>query len=365
MRIAIIADRYGGEQGGNSKVMSHIASGLADHDVHMIYILPDRYLPSYLRKWEHLFRVWYLHKVSKTDVSSFDMIITLQPDSHCIRHSNHIIYFQHHLKQYYDLYRQTLLSKKGFRKKIIFMVLTLIARIADKIYLTPNLKKSHVIVNGEVVGRRIAQYNGVSNFAVINPGCDLPQINTSRPMKKQINDSHIALSFSRLNVVQKGIDLILESAPLIPSCQFIIAGPPDRTVVDIDRSHIAANVQILDRNFSEDEKANLFVNCDIFLAPYVEEDFGIAPIEANGYGKPVVYCDDGGGIVFTQKHKETGFMCKRKPRDFADGIRYCIENAQKIRSKCIINSTKYSWNIFENTFAAYVEERLREKNLKS
>ena len=76
--------------------------------------------------------------------------------------------------------------------------------------------------------------------------------------------------------------------------------------------------------FSEEQKAELFRACDVFLAPYLEEDFGITPLEANGYGKPVIYCDDSGEIVRTQKHKHTGFMCTRTPTSIADGIKYLL-----------------------------------------
>ena len=45
----------------------------------------------------------------------------------------------------------------------------------------------------------------------------------------------------------------------------------------------------------------LFRKCDVFIAPYLDEDFGITPIEANAYGKPVIYCDDSGEIELYTK----------------------------------------------------------------
>ena len=41
----------------------------------------------------------------------------------------------------------------------MFLVLAGAARIADRFYLTPNLKKSMVAVNSPVVGDRLKKYN--------------------------------------------------------------------------------------------------------------------------------------------------------------------------------------------------------------
>lgn len=325
--------------------MSHMIKALAGHEVQVMYVLNDR------ARWAHLLRFWHLRSVSRMDLSGFDLVITLQPDSHCIRHHNHVVYFQHHLKQYYDLFWQTLHHRKGARKKIVFPLLALIARAADMAYMTPNLKRSHVLVNSKTVGKRLEKYNRISSYAVIHPGCQITPVSPAREKA----GSPTLLSFSRLNVVQKGLELILQTAPLVPSCDFIIAGPHDPTIDAVDRSTLSANVKIVTKEFSEQEKEALFDSCDVFLAPYVEEDFGITPIEANAHGKPVAYCDNGGEIVFTQKHKETGFMCHRNPQEFAAAIDYCVRNAGSMRAACMNNAVRYSWAAFEGAFSTYIE----------
>jgi glycosyltransferase involved in cell wall biosynthesis len=297
------------------------------------------------------------------------MAITLQPDSHCIKHENHIVYFQHHAIQYYDLFWYFLRQRKGIRKKIVFLLLTALARNADKVYLTPNLRRAKLIVNSKTVGQRLKKYNQISSFSVINPGCDIPaeEMFNNKNMEKlemMINepmgtingpsDQLVLLAFSRLNVTQKGIDIILDTAILMPSYQFIIAGPHDVTLETIDLNHIPKNVKIIVKNFSSEEKSYLFRKCDVFLAPYMNEDFGITPLEANAYGKPVLYCDDGGEILCTQKHGTTGYMSRRIPEEIANGIEYCIKNKERMKSDCMNNASKYSWDKFESSFRRHV-----------
>jgi glycosyltransferase involved in cell wall biosynthesis len=375
MRIAIIADDIV-KEGGTKEVIKHMRRALDDDNEHQLsieYVNSEKYFPRYLpTKWKDLFRIFYLGKISNADdFSQFDVIITLQPDSHCINHRNHIVYFQHHIKQYYDLFWQSFRQRKRLRKKMVFLFLTAVARLADRIYLTPNLRRAYVIVNSQTVGKRLKKYNRISNFSVINPGCN-NTIVTSPTSKDQIttlnnnnnnnnnalqkkNEPHLLLAFSRLNVMQKGIDIILKTASIMPHHIFLIAGPYDTTIESIDKGNLPPNVQLIVREFSDEAKAELFNKCDVFLAPYIKEDFGITPLEANAYGKPVVYCDDSGEITYTQKHKETGFMCRRNPQAMVEGIEYCMTNKERMKMACIDNATKYSWQSFEKSFRRYID----------
>jgi glycosyltransferase involved in cell wall biosynthesis len=376
LRIIILSDLKQ-KQGGTNEVIKNIVNALnkQDNEIVVDYIEREKYLPKYLpKKWIDLFRIFYLHNIAKDNYfTQFDIAITLHPDSHCIKHTNHIIYFQHHIKQYYDLFWYSYRQRRKVRKKIIFLLLTAINRLADKIYLTPRLKNANVIVNSKTVGERLKKYNQVYNYAIINPGCYIPTdtIESVKIQKRDVNidvlkeidnsnnnnnknKKFVILSFSRLNIQQKGIDIILNTALLKPSYRFIIAGPYDITLDTIDKSSIPQNIDLIVKDFSDEEKESLFRICDVFMAPYLEEDFGITPIEANAYGKPVVYCDDSGEIVYTQKHKTTGYMSKRKPKDIAEGIDYCIKNKDQMKNTCINNALTYTRDKFETSFRKYV-----------
>ena len=176
LKIIILADLKQ-QQGGTNKVIKHMIKALdnSNHEIVVDYINKEKYLPKYLpKRWISLFRIFYLHNISKDDYfNQFDIAITLQPDSHCIKHKNHIIYFQHHLKQYYDMFWYSFRQRRKLRRKIVFLLVTAINRLADKIYLTSNLKKARVIVNSQTVGERLKKYNKIFNFIIINPRCSI------------------------------------------------------------------------------------------------------------------------------------------------------------------------------------------------
>jgi len=382
------------KEGGNNEIIKHIKKALLDHattlllltsssapspslvqtekdeakslEVDVEYIISAQYLPHYLpQKLKDLFRPVYLRNISRETkrFTTANLIITTQPNSHCIQHKNHIIYFQHHLKQYYDLFWYSFRQKKGIRKKAVFLILAALVRASDRLYLTPNLRKSYVVVNSNTVGERLKKYNKHSSFDIINPGCKMPSETKGKDYYQQphkirkTNDLRppLLLSFSRLSVMEKGIDIIIQTASNFPQYSFVIAGPYDPSIDSIkSSSRITPNVNIMVGEISEDQKAELYGACDVFLAPYFEEDFGITPLEANAYGKPVIYCKDSGEIVRTQKHKQTGFMCNRTPSSIADGIEYCLKNKENMEQACIENAKRYSWDNFEKSIVQYI-----------
>ena len=221
-----------------------------------------------------------------------------------------------------------------------------------------------MIVNSRTVGERLRKYNKVSNFTIINPACNvlIDTINSSNDNPKthinelnSINNQEpIILSFSRLNVQQKGIDIIIETAFHMPSSVFIIAGPYDPTMETINKQILPENIHLIVKDFSDEEKAKLFRRCDVFLAAYLNEDFGITPIEANAYGKPVVYCNDSGEIVYTQIHKITGYMSRRDSKEIAEGIEYCIKNKDQMKNDCINNASKYKGENFATSIKEFL-----------
>ena len=166
--------------------------------------------------------------------------------------------------------------------------------------------------------------------------------------------------------MEKGIDVIIKTATITNEITFVIAGPPGSDAQNPQLKNLPSNVHLIVTKFSSAQKSELFWNCSVFLAPYVDEDFGITPLEANGCGKPVVYCHDSGEVTRTQRHLITGFECPRNPIKIAEAIRYCIKNSQFMREDCIENAKNYPWETFESTIRQIVKQiGIEKKNPKS
>jgi glycosyltransferase involved in cell wall biosynthesis len=87
----------------------------------------------------------------------------------------------------------------------------------------------------------------------------------------------------------KNVEAILQLARIWPEKNFVIAGPGGS---DFDRVKNAAqhmkigNVTLLP-SIDTRQKAWLYQHCDAFLFPSIAEGFGLPPIEAMYFGKPV------------------------------------------------------------------------------
>lgn len=138
-------------------------------------------------------------------------------------------------------------------------------------------------VEGDI--RRHLEWNGPVHV-IPNGVRDLTSIRQVRP--DRIGDRPYFFHLSRLGK-SKNVDLLLELARYWPSHQMVFAGPGS---ADSQRLRQEAhtrdiqNVTVLE-SITDEEKAWLFAHCEAFLFPSETEGFGLPPLEAMHFGKPV------------------------------------------------------------------------------
>ncbi len=91
----------------------------------------------------------------------------------------------------------------------------------------------------------------------------------------------------------KNIAAVLDLARSWPEMNFVLAGPDNsdtRVVAATLESEAMQNVRLL-LSISDEQKAWLYRNCLGFIFPSLTEGFGLPPIEAMHFGKPVFLSD--------------------------------------------------------------------------
>jgi glycosyltransferase involved in cell wall biosynthesis len=106
------------------------------------------------------------------------------------------------------------------------------------------------------------------------------------------------------------------------------------------------------------ELRELYANCRGYLFP-AEEDFGIAPVEAQAAGKPVI-AYAAGGALDTVIDGETGVhFARQTPADLADAVRR-FETLTFDPDRIRQNAQRFSSQVFRERFPAFVERAYHE-----
>ena len=144
-------------------------------------------------------------------------------------------------------------------------------------------KPDYFIANSSIVKQRIARVYG-REARVIHPSVNVHRFKVSSCSEDFYLIVSRLLSYKRIDVAVEAFNRL--GLPLV-----IIGDGPDRAYLQrLADSHITFTGYLPD-----DQVKDYFGRCRAFIFPG-EEDFGIAPLEANACGKPVIAYRAGGAL---------------------------------------------------------------------
>ncbi|MBI1862864.1 glycosyltransferase [Candidatus Microgenomates bacterium] len=261
----------------------------------------------------------------------------------------HICYF-HHPPRYLYYYE----TAREWRKyKLIEIYGNLInhnLRLWD--YLGSQ-RVDHFVVNSEETKRRVQKFYR-RDADVIYPPVVIPQ-NFTTPFH-HASSSHY-LTVSRLSRA-KHIDLLIDAANKYRFELRVVGSGRDMQRL---KSIAGKTVQFMG-NVTDAELEGLYTNARGFLFAAVDEDFGISPIEAMGYGLPVIGYNSG-GLKETVKHGVNGFLFNElTPESLYEQVqvleKLSTPKYQEMSASALKQSAQYSVENFKKKMAAYVTSKL-------
>lgn len=153
-------------------------------------------------------------------------------------------------------------------------------------------KADHLVTISDYVRRDVLQHLGWRGpIEVIHNGAR-SLVDQPREEVPGLQGRPFLFHLSRMSP-SKNIGALLALARHWPGMQFVFAGPDgrdSRAVLEQVRSESLPNVQVL-LSISDAQKAWLYAHCTAFLFPSLTEGFGLPPIEAMHFGKPVFLSD--------------------------------------------------------------------------
>ena len=199
---------------------------------------------------------------------------------------------------------------------------------------------------------------------IYNGTTDLKQ---NVPNEKPITDGNVPndnflFHISGLNP-KKNIHLLIEMMQYLPNEKIVIAGNWNSEYGKSNKKKITdlgLNNVICLNNVNEKQKAWLYANCKAFCFPSLCEGFGLPPIEAMYFGKPVFLSnltslpEIGGNCAF--------YFDNLSPQNMAETININIKNmSNDLPEKLKANAAKFSW---EKCIDNYINYYLKILNIK-
>lgn len=294
--------------------------------------------------------------IEQLDVTGYDLVISSSasvakgvitgPDQ------VHIAYTHSPIRYAWDLQHQYLRESgmiRGMKSRLVRTMLHYM-RLWDS--RTAN-NVDHFIANSNFIARRIRKAYGRSSTVIY------PPVNLDRfTLCEDKEDFYVTVS--RM-VPYKRIPLIVEAFARMPDRRLIVIG--DGPEMNAVRAAAGPNVTIMGKQpdpavVSYLQRAKAFV----FAA---EEDFGIAPLEAQACGTPVIAYGKGGALETIRGKDGPGqtgvFFEAQEVASIVGAIEHFEDRLPEIHARnCRTNAERFATERFRNEFATFVEAAMKQ-----
>ncbi|MGD9497179.1 MAG: glycosyltransferase [Armatimonadota bacterium] len=213
------------------------------------------------------------------------------------------------------------------------------------------MRPQHLVCNSETTRRRIREAWG-RDATVIHPPVNTEQFQPGGDPEDYYLVVCTLNPYKRVDVAVQAFNRL--GLPLV-----VIGDGPDLEV--LERS-AAQNVTFLGK-VPDDEIAGWYARCRAFVMPQ-EEDFGIAPLEAQACGRPVI-AYRGGGALETVIEGTTGvFFDAQTPESLIEAVAR-FDAAQFSPEACRNNALSFGVDRFKQQFGDYVQARWQEHTARA
>ncbi len=306
----------------------------------------------------------YPPAVESLDFSGYDLILSNKSGFiHGLRHTSaqlHICYCLAPTRYVWDY--GSYAAREGFGRWVGWLIEPLIRRLRawDFAAAQGGSRRAgergsrgagvdHFIAISTDIQGRIKKYYG-RDAVIIYPPVDTGQF---RPLPSGQSPGDFYLIVSRL-IPYKRIDLAVQALTRLGKRLIIVGDGRDRARLE---AMAGPTVEFKGR-LPGDEVAGLMANCRAFLFPGFE-DFGIAPVEAQAAGRPVIAFGQGGALD-TVVEGQTGLFFRQQS---VEALIQTIEQFERTSfdpTAARANAERFSVERFKQELGTFVAQKWRE-----
>ena len=361
-RIAIVHD-YLNQRGGAERVVAALHGMWPEAPIYTSIVdynklLPElkgadirpswmQKLPGVLKRFK-LYLPFYAGAIESFDLKGYDIIISsssaFAKGARKGMGALHVCYCYTPMRFVWDFERYTEKEKIPFPLKYI---LPFFIRRLRKWDIDTKDRPDYYIAISTIVQKRIQAVYG-KDSAIIFPPVEVRRFEPSG----MAGDFYLIVS--RLNAY-KCIDIAIGAFNILKLPLKVVGEGDHKGVL---QAMAGPTVEFLG-HVADDELERLYSTCKAMIFPG-EEDFGLAPLEANAAGRPVI-AFMAGGAIDTVIHGQTGiFFKERSARSLMESVAAFEQGKYKFDpAKLRAHALGFDRAVFERKMRAFVDEKYR------
>lgn len=372
LRVAIVHYWLNG-YGGGERVLEALADIFPNADLYSPLASEER-VPHKLRhmplrtsflsripgakRWHRHFLPLYPYALEQFDLGGYDLVISSEsgPAKGVITgpRTCHVCYCHTPMRYIWDMYHDYRKTMNPV-SRAAFSLTAHYARIWD---VSTAARVDYFVANSRYIASRIRKYYRRQS-TVIHPPVDVSRGFIS----SSIEDYYLVVS--RL-VPYKRVDLAIEACNRLGRRLRIVGtGPEYKRLKKI----AGRTVEFVDR-LDADSLRNAYARCRALLFP-AEEDFGITPVEAQSFGRPVIAYGQGGALETVvglpveagrdAEHSTGVFFDVQSPDWLVEAIGRFEGEESTFRPEIIrAHAEQFGADRFKVEFSRFVAEKMRE-----
>ena len=220
-------------------------------------------------------------------------------------------------------------------------------------------RPDYIVANSRTVAARVKKFWGRSS-TVIYPPVETPPGSDEKLRSYNLQPTSYFLVVSRLEPY-KNVDIAIKACNKLELPLKVVGEGSERKRLE----RLAGPTVELLGLVSDEERNRLYAGCQALIFPAQDEDFGIVPVEAMSFGKPVIALRSG-GVTETVIENKTGlFFNEPTAESLAEAIQtFNNENhfhTEECRMRCLAQAQNFSKERFKKEFWEFVEEKWQNR----
>jgi glycosyltransferase involved in cell wall biosynthesis len=318
MKVIIVSTLIPGIYGGATQIVEWLEQEVRDrgHEVEILWI-PFDGDPKHL--------ISQMAAIRMIDLSDkCDVVIPIRWPSHLVKHPHKRTWFIHHHRIFFDLWHTL---PPQLKEKY-----SAIKQLVNRIDTNGLQECEYIFTNSIVVSKRLQQFNNL-NSEVLYPPLPRQSVNTFTSSNLDHPNEPYFLYVSRITPIKRQLMAIQAMSHVKTNARLVVAGAPDEPqfldelIQEIENSNLQVKIRLIPRWISDDEKAELIrKSIGVLYHPIDEDSYGYPTLEAFAESKPVITCEDSGGIHEIVVDKHNGLICQPTPQSLASAMDYMVSN---------------------------------------